>query len=70
MKIKALTDYDKRRAEHYKDLLNKLESVSMESTLQQLQDALGIDLVIVIGDNESGVDVVNLDDESFVEWTW
>jgi len=70
MNIKTYDEYDKKCAEKYKELLDKLKPVTMNTTLQELADILDTSVVIVIGQNASGCDVVNLSDELFTEWTW
>jgi len=70
MNIKTYDEYDERCAKKYKELLDKLETVTMNTTLKELADILGTSVVIVIGQNVSGCDVVNLSDELFTEWTW
>lgn len=70
MLIKTCSEYDKRRSEKYLDTFVKLQEVTMDTTLEQLSNILGEDVIIVIGQNVSGCDVVNLNEEVFTEWTW
>jgi len=54
----------------YDEVLEKLKQVSQTTTVAELEEMLGDSLIVVLGDNCSGVDVVDITGEAFHEWTW
>jgi len=58
--------------EKHKDLIEKLKNVDeKEITLDEFMNIIGeYNLLIDLGANCSGVDVIDLTNELIVEWTW
>jgi len=70
MKIATRSSYNNFLLEKYKVDIQRLEGVNENTTLKELEEILEDDITIVIGDNCSGVDIINLSEEYIEEWTW
>ena len=70
MIITPNTSYDVFLIEKYKKELELLKVIDENTTLGELAKLLDMDIEIIIGGNCSGVDVINLGEETIYELTW
>lgn len=54
----------------YEETIRKLEQLNDNSTIKELKEALDGNLEIVVGENCSGVDTIDLTNEWIQECTW
>ena len=69
MKITTRSSYNNFLLEKYNVEIKDLERVNENTTLKELEEILDDDITIVIGDNCSGVDIINLSEEYIEELT-